>query len=133
MIYSWDPVFTGASWEPYGTSAVLTLPMVSGFYHVYAKFRDAQNRESGILWDTIQFTSMTIIPGETLLICEMAPALYAAIAANEAERRAPGLTLVDVQMIGAAGRIYLSGNTTDVARARRGIEEVLSGIGGRDA
>ncbi len=74
-----------------------------------------------------------VMPGETLLICEMVPALYAAIAANEAERLAPGLTLVDVQMIGAAGRIYLSGPTADVAKARAGIEAVLSSIGGRDA
>lgn len=74
-----------------------------------------------------------VMPGETLLICEMVPALYAAIAANEAERLAPGLTLVDVQMIGAAGRIYLSGKTEDVAKARAGIEAVLASIGGRDA
>lgn len=74
-----------------------------------------------------------IMPGETLLICEMVPALYAAIAANEAERAAPGLTLVDVQMIGAAGRIYLSGKTVDVKRARDKIESVLGSIGGREA
>ena len=48
-----------------------------------------------------------VMPGETLLVCEMVPALYAAIAANEAEKAAPGLTLVDVQMIGAAGRVYM--------------------------
>lgn len=74
-----------------------------------------------------------VMPGETLLVCEMVPALYAAIAANEAEREAPGLTLVDVQMIGAAGRIYLSGATDDVNRALKVIERVLGGIGGRDA
>ena len=43
-----------------------------------------------------------VMPGETLLVCEMVPALYAAIAANVAEKAAPALTLVDVQMIGAA-------------------------------
>ena len=74
-----------------------------------------------------------IMPGETLLICEMAPALYAALAANEAERAAPALTLVDVQMIGAAGRIFLSGDTADVERAKDKIETVLGAIGGRDA
>jgi hypothetical protein len=74
-----------------------------------------------------------IMPGETLLICEMVPALYAAIAANEAEKAAPELTLVDVQMIGAAGRIYLSGRTDKVINARDRIENVLSSIGGRDA
>ncbi len=73
-----------------------------------------------------------IMPGETLLVCEMVPALYAAIAANEAEKAAPKLTLVDVQMIGAAGRVYMSGKTADVERGLAEIERVLAGIGGRE-
>lgn len=73
-----------------------------------------------------------IMPGETLLVFELVPALYAAIAANEAEKAAPGLTLVDVQMIGAAGRLYLSGRTGDVTAARARIEKVLGAIGGRE-
>jgi len=73
-----------------------------------------------------------IMPGETLLVCEMVPALYAAIAANEAEKAAPKLTLVDVQMIGAAGRVYMSGKTEDVERGLAEIERVLAGIGGRE-
>jgi hypothetical protein len=72
-----------------------------------------------------------VMPGETLLVCEMVPALYAAIAANEAEKVAPRLTLVDVQMIGAAGRLYMSGATEDVERGLAEIERVLAGIGGR--
>src|SRR5207249_1703585 len=74
-----------------------------------------------------------IMPGETLLVCEMVPALYAAIAANEAEKLAPGLTLVDVQMIGAAGRVYMSGKTSDVETALAGMEQVLASIEGREA
>jgi hypothetical protein len=73
-----------------------------------------------------------IMPGETLLVCEMVPALYAAIAANEAEKIAPALTLVDVQMIGAAGRIYMSGATIDVVRAQGEIVKVLGSISGRE-
>ena len=73
-----------------------------------------------------------ILPGETLLVCEMVPALYAAIAANAAEKVAPGLTLVDVQMIGAAGRVYMSGKTGDVERGLAEIERVLASIEGRD-
>jgi hypothetical protein len=72
-----------------------------------------------------------VLPGETLLICEMVPALYAAIAANEAEKAAPGLTLVDVQMIGAAGRLYMSGSTENVKAGLSRIEKVLAEIGGR--
>ena len=74
-----------------------------------------------------------VMPGETLLVCEMVPALYAAIAANAAENVAPKLTLVDVQMIGAAGRLYMSGSTEDVERGLAEIERVLAGIEGRKA
>src|SRR5260370_39678198 len=66
------------------------------------------------------------------LIVEVAPALFAAVAANEAERAAPGVTLVDVSMIGAAGRIYMCGGTDDVLRAEREIAAVLGAVEGRD-
>jgi hypothetical protein len=74
-----------------------------------------------------------VMPGETLLVVEMVPALYAAIAANAAEKVAPALTLVDVQMIGAAGRLYMSGTTADVEKGLAEIERVLAGIEGRKA
>ncbi|KMO70023.1 hypothetical protein EV589_0799 [Mycobacterium sp. BK558] len=73
-----------------------------------------------------------VLPGQSLLVYEMTPALFAAVAANEAERAAPGLTLVDVQMIGAAGRLYISGSTADVVTARDAITTVLESIEGRD-
>ncbi len=72
-----------------------------------------------------------LMPGETLLVCEMTPALFATVAANEAEKVAPGVTLVDVSMIGAAGRVYMAGSTEEVLRARDAIEHVLAGIEGR--
>jgi hypothetical protein len=40
--------------------------------------------------------------------------------------------LVDVQMIGAAGRLYIGGTTADVTLARDRITTVLNGIEGRD-
>lgn len=73
-----------------------------------------------------------IMPGQSLLVYEMTPALFAAVAANEAERAAPGLTVVDVQMIGAAGRLYIGGSVADVTVARDRITAVLAGIQGRD-
>ncbi len=73
-----------------------------------------------------------VIPGDTLLVCEMTPALFAAVAANEAERAAPGVTLVDVSMIGVAGRIYMSGRTDDVLRAQQAIAAVLGAVEGRE-
>lgn len=72
-----------------------------------------------------------LMPGETLLVCEMTPALFATVAANAAEKVAPGVTLVDVSMIGAAGRVYMSGSTDEVLRAREEIERVLEAIEGR--
>ena len=73
-----------------------------------------------------------LLPGQTLLVVEMTPALFAAVAANAAERVAPELTLVTVSMIGAAGRVYLAGETADIVRARDEIERVLEGVAGRD-
>ncbi len=73
-----------------------------------------------------------LLPGQTLLVVEMTPALFAAVAANAAERVAPGLTLVTVSMIGAAGRVYLAGSTADIVLARDEITRVLEGVRGRD-
>ena len=72
-----------------------------------------------------------LLPGQALLICEMAPALFAAVAANEAERAEPGNTLVDVTMIGASGRVYIAGTSDGVGRARTAIEDLLAGLEGR--
>jgi len=60
------------------------------------------------------------------------PALHAAVAANVAERAAPDATLVTVSMIGAAGRIYLSGARASVERARDEITRVLESVEGRE-
>jgi hypothetical protein len=73
-----------------------------------------------------------LLPGQTLLVVEMTPALFAAVAANVAERVAPQLTLVTVSMIGAAGRVYLAGTTPDIVRARDEIVSVLESVTGRD-
>ncbi len=73
-----------------------------------------------------------VLPGETLLVAEMAPALFAAVAANAAEQVASALTLVSVSMIGAAGRVYLAGSTSDIVKAREEIVRVLEAVTGRD-
>ncbi len=73
-----------------------------------------------------------LLPGQTLLVVEVTPALFAAVAANAAERVAPGLTLVTVSMIGVAGRVYLAGTTPDIVLARDEITRVLEGVKGRD-
>jgi hypothetical protein len=73
-----------------------------------------------------------ITPGETLGVVEMTPALFAAKAANEAEKVAPEINLVNVSMIGAAGRIYMSGTTESVTSAQKEIARVLGEVEGRD-
>ena len=73
-----------------------------------------------------------LMPGQSLLVVEMTPALFAAVAANAAEKVAPDVTLVDVSMIGAAGRVYLAGTTADVTVARDEIARVLAEVTGRD-
>jgi hypothetical protein len=72
-----------------------------------------------------------LLPGRSLLVHEVTPALFAAVAANEAERVAPDTTLVDVSIIGSAGRLYLSGSPDGVRRAAGAIDVALSGVEGR--
>jgi hypothetical protein len=72
-----------------------------------------------------------LLPGQSLLVTEVTPALFAAAAANAAERVAPALTLVSVSMIGAAGRLYLAGQPSDMVRARAEISQVLEAVTGR--
>lgn len=72
-----------------------------------------------------------LVPGHSLLIFEMAPALFACVAANEAERAAPQAIINDVQMMGATGRIFMSGRTDDLERARAAIIKTVEGVRGR--
>ena len=73
-----------------------------------------------------------VLPGESLLVYEVVPALFAAVAANVAEEAAPDATLVIVSMIGAAGRIYISGSKEDVEKAGYEITRVLESVEGRE-
>ncbi|MCA1297108.1 hypothetical protein [Stappia indica] len=72
-----------------------------------------------------------LVPGVSLLIYEMAPALFACVAANEAERAAPEATINDVQMMGATGRIFMSGSRAEMEKARDAITRTLEQVKGR--
>lgn len=72
-----------------------------------------------------------IVPGTSLLIFEMAPALFACVAANEAERAAPGAVINDVQMMGASGRIFMSGTRSEMDIAHAAIMAALEAVEGR--
>jgi hypothetical protein len=64
------------------------------------------------------------LAGESLFVLEMQPASYAILAANEAEKAAR-IKLVDYRMIGATGRLYLSGSEADVRQAAEAAEDAL--------
>jgi hypothetical protein len=56
---------------------------------------------------------MMLIPAQTLYIMEVAPAAYAALAANEAEKAAH-INIVEVRPFGSYGRVYLGGEERDI-------------------
>jgi len=66
------------------------------------------------------------LPGESLFVLEMQPASYAILATNEAEKAAR-IKVVDYRMIGATGRVYLSGMEADV---RTAADAALAALGG---
>jgi microcompartment protein CcmL/EutN len=57
-----------------------------------------------------------VLAGESLFVLEVQPAAYAILATNEAEKAAR-IKVVDYRMIGATGRVYLSGTESDVRTA----------------
>ncbi|HKA97777.1 MAG TPA: BMC domain-containing protein [Streptosporangiaceae bacterium] len=65
-----------------------------------------------------------MLPGESLFVFELQPASYAILAANEAEKAAR-IKLVDYRMIGATGRVYLSGLEDDVRQAADAVTSIL--------
>jgi len=72
-----------------------------------------------------------LVPGSSLLLFEMSPALFACVAANEAERAAPDAVINDVQMMGVSGRIFMSGRTDDLKKARDAVVKTLKTVKGR--
>ncbi len=66
------------------------------------------------------------LAGESLFVLEMQPASYAILATNEAEKAAD-VKVVDYRMIGATGRVYLSGREADVRSAAEAAEAALAG------
>ena len=65
-----------------------------------------------------------VLPGESLFVLEVQPASYAILATNEAEKAAD-IKVVDYRMIGATGRVYLSGTEADVRQAAAAAQDAL--------
>lgn len=97
---------------------------------LYTEIIEAVADQHAMILNRTREASM-ILPGQSLLLYELAPALFAAMAANEAEKVAPEATLIDVQMIGASGRVFLAGFPADLQRAQARIGEALSKVEGR--
>ncbi len=73
-----------------------------------------------------------ILPGQTLYVMECAPAGYAAIAANEAEKAA-NINILEVRTVGAFGRIYLGGEERDIEVGYQAAEAAIQAITGKVA
>lgn len=72
-----------------------------------------------------------ILPGHSLYVMECAPAGYAVIAANEAEKAA-NINILEVRSVGAVGRIYLGGEERDIDVGYRAAEKAIEAISGRE-
>ena len=68
---------------------------------------------------------------ETLYILECVPAGYAGYAANEAEKAAD-IKLVHVTVYGASGRVYFTGEISEVLAAAKAAEGALAALEGRE-
>jgi len=84
------------------------------------------DRQHAFLINRNKLGSMAL-PGESLFVLEMSPASYAILATNEAEKAAD-IKVVDYRMIGATGRVYLSGSESDVRQAAEAAEAALRGV-----
>lgn len=73
-----------------------------------------------------------MVPGETMLVLECAPAAYINYAANEAEKGA-SIKLIHISALGRFGRMWLSGSESEILQARDAAVsalEALSGVAG---
>ena len=70
-----------------------------------------------------------LIPGASLLVMEVAPAAYIALAANEAEKAAT-IEVIEIRAVGRFGRMFLSGSESEVATARDAAVAALESVEG---
>jgi len=70
-----------------------------------------------------------LVPGETMLVLECAPAAYINYACNEAEKRA-NIKIVHVSSVGRFGRMWLSGTESEIVTARDAAMKALENLEG---
>jgi len=84
------------------------------------------DRQHAFLINRNKVGSMAL-PGESMFVLEMQPASYAILAANEAEKAAR-VKVVDYRMVGATGRVYLTGTESEVRAAAEAAEAALQAV-----
>ena len=72
-----------------------------------------------------------ILAGQTLYVMEVQPAAYAALAANEAEKRA-NLNILEVTAFGSFGRVYLGGEEQDIMAGYQAAIDAIESVSGRE-
>ena len=72
-----------------------------------------------------------IVPGETMLVLECAPAAYINFAANEAEKKA-NIKIVHISSVGRFGRMWLSGSEAEIITTRDAAIAALESLDGID-
>jgi ethanolamine utilization microcompartment shell protein EutL len=70
-----------------------------------------------------------LVPGETLLVLECAPAAYINYACNEAEKKA-SVKIVHVSSVGRFGRMWLAGTESEIVSARDAAVKALESLEG---
>jgi hypothetical protein len=65
-----------------------------------------------------------LVPGETMLVLECAPAAYINYAVNEAEKGA-SIKILHVSSVGRFGRMWLSGSEAEIVSARNAAVKAL--------
>jgi len=70
-----------------------------------------------------------LVPGETLLVVECAPAAYINYACNEAEKKA-NIKIVHVSSVGRFGRLWLSGSESEIITAKNAVVQAIDELEG---
>jgi len=70
---------------------------------------------------------MMLIPGQSLFILETEPAVWAVIAANEAEKAA-NVNLVNLRPFGAFGRLWMAGSESEIDSAAQAAQAVIESL-----
>ena len=73
-----------------------------------------------------------MVPGETLLVIEVAPAAYINLAVNEAEKKA-SIKIIHISSVGRFGRMWLSGTESEMVTARDAAVQALENLSGKDS